>query len=118
MKPAFLKRHLETKHANFSTKPAESFQAKRNSLKQQQKLIIKTATVAENALKASYAVSQRIAKCKKAHKFAESLIIPAAVDICKIMLITYVDVDHCCSPTVRLLDNTGKAYPFTGKECC
>ncbi len=85
MKPAYLKRHLETKYAHFSTKPAESFQAKRNSLKQQQKLIIKTATVAENVLKASYAVSQRIAKCKKAHKIAESLIIPAAVDICKIM---------------------------------
>lgn len=76
---------METKHANLSTKPAEFFQAKLDSLKQQQKLIIKTATVDENALKASYAVSQRIAKCKKAHTIAESLMIPAAVDICEIM---------------------------------
>lgn len=60
------------------------FKAKLDSLKQQQTLIIKTATVAKNALKASYLASQRIAKCKNAHTIGESLIIPAAVDICEI----------------------------------
>ena len=38
-----------------------------------------------NALLASYLVSYRIAKCKKPHTVAETLVLPAAIDMVKVM---------------------------------
>ena len=38
-----------------------------------------------NALLASYLVSYRIAKCKKPHTVAETLVLPPAIDMVKVM---------------------------------
>ena len=48
--------------------------------------MMKTATVTEKALKASYLTSLRMAKCKKAHIIGEELFVPAAVEICELMV--------------------------------
>ena len=59
--------------------------------------------ISENALKASYLVALRIANCKKPHKIAEQLILPAAVDMCRAMI-----NEECANKlkTIPLSDNT------------
>lgn len=88
MKPAKLRRHLETKHPDCKSKPAEFFKIKLGELKNSKKLMSVSAGISssENATIASYEVSQLVAKSGKAHTIAEELILPAAVILCKRML--------------------------------
>uniref|UniRef100_A0A6Q2YA63 DUF4371 domain-containing protein n=1 Tax=Esox lucius TaxID=8010 RepID=A0A6Q2YA63_ESOLU len=72
MKPCKLKRHLETKHLD--------------GLHQQQATISVHSTVSKQCLEASYVVAKRIAKLGKPHTIAETLILPAAQDMCRIMI--------------------------------
>lgn len=87
MKPAKLRRHLETKHQEYKSKSLEFFKIKLGELKRSQNVIkSQTHNVNENATLASYEVAQLVAKSGKAHTIAEELILPAAVAICKRML--------------------------------
>lgn len=88
MKPAKLRRHLETKHPEHSSKSLDFFKIKLGELKRFRKNIAKHcgANVNENATLASYEVSQLVAKCGKNHTIAEELILPSAIILCKRML--------------------------------
>jgi hypothetical protein len=85
MKPSKLKRHFETKHPNDINKPLEYFISKKTEYIQQKNCINKTITTADNALRASNMVSLHIAKNKKAPTIGENLIIPAVIQICRVM---------------------------------
>lgn len=86
MKPNKLKRHLDTKHKDVSTKPRDFFVRKLNSFRSAQKSFTKTASLPSKALLASYQVSFRIAQCKKAHAIGETLVLPAAIDMVSTMI--------------------------------
>ncbi len=86
MKPCKLKRHLESKHAGIENKPAEYFKRKLDGLHQQQATISVHSTVSKQCLEASYVVAKRIGKLGKPHTIAETLILPAAQDMCRIMI--------------------------------
>jgi len=81
MKPSKLKRHLETKHPQYSNKDEQFFKRHENALKVQKKVINKFSTVSQKALVASFEVSYLIAKTKKPHSIGESLVLPAAIKI-------------------------------------
>uniref|UniRef100_A0A3P9IJD4 Uncharacterized protein n=1 Tax=Oryzias latipes TaxID=8090 RepID=A0A3P9IJD4_ORYLA len=81
MKPAKLKRHLETKHKEYRGKPIGFFERKRDKLKKH--MMKKTSqffSPGENAkaTEASYKVSLLIAKAGKPHSIGENLVKPAA----------------------------------------
>ena len=86
LKPSKLKRHLVSRHSELQHKPSDYFARRAEEYTRQKKVISSATTVNEKALKASYAVAARIAKAKKAHTIAEELIMPAAVEICEIMI--------------------------------
>ena len=48
--------------------------------------MVNLATTSEKAQKASYLVAQRIAKSKKPHSIGQELILPAAVEMCEVVL--------------------------------
>uniref|UniRef100_A0A3P9KG16 BED-type domain-containing protein n=1 Tax=Oryzias latipes TaxID=8090 RepID=A0A3P9KG16_ORYLA len=81
MKPAKLKRHLETKHPEYQGKPIGFFERKRD---EQKKHMMKETSQffapGENAkaTEASYKVSLLIAKAGKPHSIGENLVKPAA----------------------------------------
>lgn len=85
MKPAKLKRHLETKHSTYTDKPIEFFRRKEQELRCQKTVVSEYATVPAKALAASYEVAYLVAQSKKAHTIAESLVRPAAVAMTKAM---------------------------------
>ena len=86
MKPAKLKRHLITRHPQYKDKTKDFFVRKSQEYIQQKTRTVNLATVSEKAQKSSYLVAQRIAKSKKPHTIAQELILPAAVEMCEIML--------------------------------
>lgn len=87
MKPAKLRRHLETKHPESKTKSVHFFKLKLNELKKSQNLMKKTSlNINKNATLASYQIAELIANSGKPHTIAEELIVPAALQICKTML--------------------------------
>lgn len=86
MLPSKLKRHLETVHSNLIGKPREFFKRKETEAVKQKASFSKHSKVNSNALLASFKVAYHIAKCKKPHTIAEELILPAAVDMAKIMI--------------------------------
>lgn len=65
MKPAKLKRHLETKHLQLKTKDESHFKRLATKLTSQQVDFQKYTTVNQKALQASFEVSFLIAKTKK-----------------------------------------------------
>ena len=87
MKPANLRRHLETKHKEFINKSIDFFQLKLKELQASQKLF-KQATGCNNkqAVIASYQVALLVAKSGKPHTIAENLIYPAAKAMVTTML--------------------------------
>ncbi|XP_046977632.1 zinc finger BED domain-containing protein 5-like [Vanessa cardui] len=88
MKPAKLRRHLETKHQDLREKSKSFFQIKASELERSKKTMMKTATGTnnENAVLASYQVSLLVAKSGKPHTIAEELILPCAKIMVSAML--------------------------------
>uniref|UniRef100_A0A1B6ISX9 Uncharacterized protein n=1 Tax=Homalodisca liturata TaxID=320908 RepID=A0A1B6ISX9_9HEMI len=86
MLPSKLKRHLETVHSNLIGKPREFFIRKKTEAVKQKSSFSKHSKANSDALLASFKVAYHIAKCKKPHTIAEELILPAAVDMAKIMI--------------------------------
>uniref|UniRef100_A0A8C3HM34 Zinc finger BED domain-containing protein 5 n=1 Tax=Chrysemys picta bellii TaxID=8478 RepID=A0A8C3HM34_CHRPI len=85
--PAKLRRHLETKHAEYKDKDIRFFKRKRDSLGNCKLSMIKIAkTDNKSATEASYQVSYRIALAGEAHTIGETLIKPCAKDIVMCML--------------------------------
>lgn len=86
LKPSKLKRHLDTKHPNLKEKPIEYFESLKPNFHKNQKIIKKYSSVSQSALKASFLVSYRIAKCLKPYTVGEELILPAAIEMCTEMI--------------------------------
>ena len=57
--------------------------------------------VTSNALLASYQVSYRIAKCKKPYTIGEILVLPAAIDVVKVMFGEHMLI--CCDKYSSLI---------------
>jgi len=83
LKPSKLKRHLDTHHPKSATKPKDYFERKRDDLQSQQRVLTSFTTQSQSALKASFLVAGRVARCKKAFTIAEELILPSAIDMCR-----------------------------------
>lgn len=86
MKPAFMKRHLNTRHQNLKNKPKEFFIMKKEEMKTSKNIMTSFYGSTKKVVEASYLVSLKIAKCGKPHNIGEELILPATKDIVKCML--------------------------------
>ncbi|XP_058855396.1 zinc finger BED domain-containing protein 5-like [Acipenser ruthenus] len=86
MKPAKLKRHLTTRHPEYKDKSRDFFKRKKEEYNQQKTKMTNITTVPEKALKASFLTALRIPMSKKAHTIGEELILPAAVEMCEVMV--------------------------------
>ncbi len=86
MRPAKLRRHFETKHVEVAGKSPEFFLRKLQSVHGQNKFVEDFVKLNGKATVASYRVALRIAKAGKAHTIGEMLILPAAKDLCSVML--------------------------------
>lgn len=85
MKPTKLRCHLTIRHPDLQNKTKEYFERKAWDYSQQ-KIVLKTRVILnEKSLKASYLISQRIAKAKKPNTIGEDLIMPAALEICDVL---------------------------------
>ncbi len=89
LKPCKLRRHLETKHGSFASKPREFFENKLKDYQQRKKVIESTCVMGgenEKAVTASYEVSRLIATSGKPHTMGEDLILPATKQMVSKML--------------------------------
>ncbi|XP_029447997.1 zinc finger BED domain-containing protein 5-like [Rhinatrema bivittatum] len=84
MKPDKLKQHLETVHKEYSGKQRSFFQCRKRQLSRQH-VQCKRPLSSEQAERASFEVSYRIARARKPPSIAETLIFPAALNMVKIM---------------------------------
>lgn len=85
-RPNKLKRHLQTKHPEHEHKDADFFRQRQAECHKQKTTMSKATLTSDNALRASYATAYRIAKTKKPHTIAEELVLPAAIEMCEIMV--------------------------------
>jgi hypothetical protein len=79
-----LRGHLTTKHESLGNKQSQFFERKLLEISKQSNLMRTAVTTSTEALLASFEVSYLIAKNKKAHTVAETLLLPAAMDMCEI----------------------------------
>jgi len=80
LKPAKLKRHLETVHPNFSDRPLKFFAGKLENLKKMKLGSSGTRfATSEKTLVASFEISKLIAQSKKPHTVEETLVKPCLV---------------------------------------
>uniref|UniRef100_A0A671MB63 Uncharacterized protein n=1 Tax=Sinocyclocheilus anshuiensis TaxID=1608454 RepID=A0A671MB63_9TELE len=86
LKPYKLNRHLTTIHPEHANKSKAFFQRKKEEYIKQKVRLTNITTIPEKAQQASYLAALRIAKCKKPHTIGEELILPAAVDMCRVMV--------------------------------
>ena len=82
MKPSKLLRHLNIKHPRLKDKPLEYFERKKREYKRQKNFLRTTASVNDNALRASCLVASRSAKAKKPFTIGEELILPSTKHTC------------------------------------
>ena len=88
--PSKLKRHLESLHPEMKTKPREYFEALAAQQNKTARNFSKYLKMPEKALIASYKVAQLVAKRKKAHTEAESIIAPALAIVVESILIIII----------------------------
>jgi hypothetical protein len=86
MKPSLLKRHRNTKHSTLKDKSIEYFTRKCEGINIASAAVTVYAKSSQLALQASYEIAQMIAKTKKPHTIAETLVILASIRIAEIML--------------------------------
>ena len=86
MKPSKLLHRLNSKHVTSKDKPLEYFERKKREHKGQENFLRATASINENAMRASFLVANRIAKAKKPFTIGEELILPSIKDICRELL--------------------------------
>uniref|UniRef100_A0A3Q1FZU4 Uncharacterized protein n=1 Tax=Acanthochromis polyacanthus TaxID=80966 RepID=A0A3Q1FZU4_9TELE len=89
LKPCKLRRHLETKHGQFSSKPKEFFENKLREYMTRKKTIETTCVTGgeyASAVEASYKVAKLIAQTGKPHTIGEDLILPAAKEMVDVMI--------------------------------
>ena len=86
MVPSKLARHLETKHPAHQNKDIEYFKRLKTQNTTQSERMLSTVRVCEKAQKASFLVAELLAKSKKPHTLAESLILPACKKMVEVML--------------------------------
>ncbi len=82
MKATNLKRHLNSKHKQMSSKPKEFFERKHSELTSHQEKIFTMTHINKCALRASYKVALRIAKTKKPYTIGETLVRGCIEDVC------------------------------------
>ncbi len=85
MKPAKLKRHLDTNHASYANKPVEYFERLLQSTKKQKSYMEAHVFTNSKHLQASYEASYLIAKAKKPFTIGEELALPIAIRITEII---------------------------------
>ena len=116
MVPSKLKRHLEKQHQEYASKDSDFFKRKLKGFSQQKQVFETTTTVATKALLASYKVAHRIAQCKKPHTIAETLLLPAAIDMVEIMC---GEASAQQLKKIPLSDNTvARRIEEIGKDLC
>ena len=87
MKPSKLKRHLETKHSEHITKDLDFFKGHVAALKKQKLDFTGTfQQQSQDVVKASYEIALEVAKNKKPHTIAETLIKPCLLKSVKLVL--------------------------------
>ena len=86
MVPSKLKRHLETKHPFHVERNLAFFKRASDLNQRQQACLLDCVKVSDKAMEASYMLAELIAKQKKTHTIAETLILPALKKIAGVML--------------------------------
>ncbi len=82
MRPSKLIRHLQTTHPQYRDMP-RAFERKAKELTHSQNEMREVTATDKKLLKISYTVAEKIAKAKKGHTIAETLILPCATEIVK-----------------------------------
>jgi hypothetical protein len=100
MKPAKLRRRLETKHCDVKNKPIDFF----SDTYYGKDIVSAMGSINSKVLEASYLLSLRIAKTGKPHSIGENLLLPAINDVVKTMfgnkLLKYIDLIPLSNDTV------------------
>ena len=90
LKPCKLRRHLDTKHGQYSSKPLEFFENKLAEYRMRKRTIESTclSSASDNAkaVEVSHRVAQRIARTGKPHTIGEDFFLPAAKEMVEVMI--------------------------------
>jgi hypothetical protein len=84
MKPSLLKRHLKTRHLTLKDKSIEYFTRKCEVINISSAAVTVYAKRSQQALQGSNEIAQMIARTKKPHTTADTLVIPASIRIVEI----------------------------------